>query len=151
LCALCALSLAIVVAVAADHRYQRADWAGLARALGRSDEPRALVISPANGELPLRFYRRDLRALSGAGAAVREVDVVAVAGSSSPGGGAKLPAQVGTALGVAGFGSPQRIAAGTYELLRFRAPRPVAVMPNALAALRFAPQLPSVDLLPAGR
>jgi mannosyltransferase len=151
LAALCALSLAIVVAVAADQRYQRADWAGLARALGRSDVPRALVISPANGDVPLRFYRPGLRMLPAAGTAVREVDVVGLAGSTSPGGGATLPAQVGAALGVAGFGPPQRTATSTYELLRFRAPRPVLVTPQSLAAVRFSPQLPSVDLLPAGR
>ena len=151
LAALCGLSLAIVVAVAADQRYQRADWAGLARALGRGDGPRALVISPANGETALRFYRPGLTTLPAAGAAVREVDVVGVAGSTSPGGGATLPAQLGSALAVAGFGPPQRTAAGTYELLRFRAPRPVPVTPQPLAAVRFSPQLPSVDLLPAGR
>jgi mannosyltransferase len=151
LTALCALSLAIVVAVAADRDYQRADWAGLARALGRSAVPRALVISPANGEAPLRFYVPGLRTLPAAGAAVREVDVVTVAGSNRPGGGATLPAQVGSALGVAGFEAPQRVATGSYELLRFRAPRPVPVTPQPLAAVRFSPQLPSVDLLPPGR
>jgi mannosyltransferase len=150
LAALCALSLALVVAVATDPAYQRPDWAGLARALGHAGEPRAIVISPGNGDPPLRFYRQRLRALPPAGVPVREVDVVGVAGSTSPGAAAALPAQVGGALGVAGFGPPQRIVTARYELLRFRAPRPVRVTPQPLAAVRFSEGLPSVDLLPAG-
>jgi mannosyltransferase len=59
---LCAMSVVIVVTVASDNEYQRPDWKGLARALGSSSEPRAVVISPANGEVALRYYRRALRA-----------------------------------------------------------------------------------------
>jgi mannosyltransferase len=149
--ALCALSLAIVVAVAADRRYQRPDWKGLARALGHAAEPRAIVISPGNGDPPLRFYLAGLRTMAPAGLAVREVDVVAVAGSTSPGAAPRLPAQVGTALGLSGFGTPRRTATASYELLRFRVPGPVPVTPNSLAIVRFSQASPSVDVLPAGR
>jgi 4-amino-4-deoxy-L-arabinose transferase-like glycosyltransferase len=149
LAGLCALSVAIAVAVAADASYQRPDWSGLSRALGRQPFARAIVISPANGEAALRFYRRGLRTMSPQGTLVREVDVVAVAGSTRPGGAPKLPSQFGTALGVPGFGPPQRIVTPAYELLRFRAAVPTPVIPNPLGALRFSERYPSVDVLPA--
>ena len=153
LAGLCALSLAIVVTVAVDEQYQRQDWKGLADALGRSDGTRALVVSPANGELALRYYRPGLRTMAPEGAAVREVDVVAVAGSPDPGKAPELPAQVGTALGVQGFGLPQRTRTETYALLRFAAlgDASPSVTPDPLGALRFGEAFPSVGVLPADR
>ncbi len=150
---LCAISLAIVITVAADAQYQRQDWKGLAHALGASDAPRALVITPANGELALRYYRRDLRTMGPQGAAVREVDVVTVAGSPDPGKAPELPPLVGTTLGAPGFGPPQRIHTKTYALLRFRAANgaPTPVTPTPLGTLRFDDRFPSVAVLPAGR
>jgi len=152
LAALCAVSLGIVIAVAADAQYQRQDWKGLARALGASDSARALVVSPANGELALRYYRRGLRTMGPAGARVGEVDVVAVAGSRDPGEAPELPALTATALGVAGFGPALQTRTGTYALLRFPAAAgatAVAVTPDPLGALRFGERPPSVALLPA--
>jgi mannosyltransferase len=153
LAALCAVSLAIVVTVAADSQYQRQDWKGLAEALGRSDRTRALVVSPANGEMALRYYRRGLRRMGPKGAAVREVDVVAVAGSRDPGEAPELPELVGAALGVPGFGSVLRTRTVTYAILRFPAlgGDAVPVVPDPLGALRFGQPFPSVGVLPAGR
>lgn len=155
LAALCALSLAIVVAVDADTGYQRPDWRGLARALGPgpAGAARALVVSPANGELALRYYRPAIRTMGPAGAAVREVDVIAVAGSRDPGAAPQLPAVVGGVLAVPGFGPPQRIATPTYELLRYRATgaTPVHVTPDPLGAVHFGTAPPAVDVLGGGR
>lgn len=156
LSALCAISLAIVVGVAADAQYQRPDWRGLARALGPGPPGgvRVLVVSPANGELALRYYLRRIRTLPAAGADVREVDVIAVAGSRDPGRAPQLPALVGSGLGVAGFGPPRRTRTSTYELLRFRAAgaaAPVHVQPDPLNVLRYGQPYASIDLLPGGR
>ncbi|HEX4806580.1 MAG TPA: glycosyltransferase family 39 protein [Conexibacter sp.] len=153
LAGLCALSLAVVVAVAADAGFQRPDWRGLARALGGASGPRALVVSPANGELALRYHRPAIRTLGPAGAAVREVDVIAVAGSRDPGAAPQLPPLVGTTLAVPGFMPAGRIRTAMYELLRFRAvgAASVQVAPDPLAQLRFGQPPPSIDLLPGGR
>ncbi len=153
LAALCALSLAIVVAVAADDEYQRADWRGLARALGTADEARSVVVSPANGDLALRYYRPGLQRMGPEGAVVGGVDVVAVAGSPDPGEAPALPPLVGDGLGVSGFGEPTRTRTSTYAILRFPAAGadPVQVIREPLTVLRFGEPFPSVDVLPAGR
>jgi hypothetical protein len=154
LVALCALSLSIVIVVASDPQYQRQDWQGLAQALGTSDAPRAVVISPANGELALRYYRHDLRPMGAQGAAVKEVDVVAVAGSPDPGKAPQLPPLTGSALGVAGFGPALQARTRTYAVLRFPATAgstTVSVTPDPLNVLRFGERYASVDVLPAGR
>lgn len=154
LAALLALSLAIVVTVAADDRYQRQDWAGLAAALGTAGHPRALVVAPANGALALRYYLPGLRRMGPEGAHVGEVAVVAVAGSRDPGEEPELPALVGTGLVVPGFGAPSRSATSTYEILRFRARDVggdgVPVAPDPLGVLRFGERPPAVAVLPAG-
>lgn len=149
--ALCALSLAIVVAVAADRDYQRADWRGLARALGTTDEPRALAITPANGELVLRYYRPGLRLMGAEGATVGEVDVVAVAGSPSPGAAPELPPLVGGVLAVPGFAQGELTRTPDYAILRFRTTEgdAVAVPLDPLGHLRFGALPPSVAVLPA--
>jgi 4-amino-4-deoxy-L-arabinose transferase-like glycosyltransferase len=152
LAALCTLSLAIVVAVAADAQYQRPDWKGLAHALGTTDSTRAIVISPANGELALHYYRRGLVTMGPEGAAVSEVDVVAVAGSRDPGEAPELPEVVGTALGVPGFGPTRETETSTYTILRFPAAggTSVPVVPTPLGALRYGQPFPSVAVLSAG-
>ncbi len=153
LAGLCAISLAIVVTVAADAQYQRPDWKGLARALGTTGATRALVVSPANGELALRYYRPRIRTMGPAGAQVREVDVVTVAGSRDPGKAPELPALTGTALAVPGFRPAPGTRTSTYAILRFLASggAPVPVVPTPLGVVRFGQPFPSVDVLPAGR
>lgn len=153
LAALCAISIAIVLAVAADKQYQRPDWKGLARALGSSGEPRVLVISPANGEAALRFYRRGLRRLSDAGTQARVVETVGVAGSSGPGDPPVLPAQYGTVFpaGLYRFASPTLTRADSFVILRFRQPAPTLVQPLPISSIRFSERPPTVAVLPASR
>jgi 4-amino-4-deoxy-L-arabinose transferase-like glycosyltransferase len=150
---LCASSLAIVIAVAADPAYQRTDWRGVARALGSSSDARALVISPANGFDALRYYRRDLSQLpyTGSGTPLREVDVIGVAGTTGAGGGERLPQQVGTAFEVPGFSGPQRDENSRWIVLRYRSPTPVPVLPIRVASIRFSQDPPTVALLPPRR
>jgi 4-amino-4-deoxy-L-arabinose transferase-like glycosyltransferase len=148
---LCALSVAIVVAVAFDQAYQRPDWKGLAHALGSSSEDRVVVVSPANGEVALRYYRRNLRTLPFSGQPVREVDVVGVAGSTGPGSPPTMPEQVGTQFPIGAFATPTRRQTPGYVMLRFRQPQALLVQPGPIAFVRFSERPPAVDVLPAGR
>jgi 4-amino-4-deoxy-L-arabinose transferase-like glycosyltransferase len=148
---LCLLSVAIVVAVAVDEEYQRPDWKGLAQALGDAGEDRAIVISPANGEVALQYYRRSMSMLPYAGRELREVDVVSVAGSTGPGDPPRLPQQVGTAPSAGAWGPPQRTQTDTYVTLRFRQPTATLLQPEPIATVRFSVLPPAVNLLPASR
>jgi mannosyltransferase len=151
LAALCVLSTGVVIAVAVDQEYQRPDWKGVAEALGDDADGLGIVVSPGNGDPPLRFYRRDLFEMPDAGVRLRQIDVIGVAGSKGPGEAPRLPAQVGTRLPYGEFGAPERIATDSWVILRFRAPAPVFVQPEPLAGVRFSPLAPSVDQLGPGR
>jgi hypothetical protein len=84
----CLGSLAMVIAVNLSHRLQRGDWSGVARALGPTTKPRAIV-TPELGSSPLEYYLGHLRVLrSNRQARVQEIDVVGYApvvrGASKP-------------------------------------------------------------------
>lgn len=144
------LSLGVVLGVARDEQYQRPDWKGLAAALGRSDEDRVLVVSPANGEAALRFYRRDLTPLPAAGRPVSEVDVVSVATAPNPGDAPVLPGLSGSG-GAATIGPPTQRETDTWIVRSYRAPTAALVQPVPMTGLRFSVAFPSVLLLPASR
>ena len=146
LAGLCAVSLAIVVAVAADKTYQRADWRGLAQALGRPAEPRALVVTPANGEVVLRYYLRDLETLPQDGVPLRDVVAAGVAESGGPGHAPRLPQPTSSRYPDGAFGTPVAEHSDTWTLLRFHEQRPRLAQPWPLAAVRFSQELPSVLL-----
>ena len=78
--ALCALSLLVVVAGAAGAEYQRGDWRGVAQTLGPITEPRALVITPPYGDVPLGLYSDgEIAPLPDHPLPLREIDVIAIA------------------------------------------------------------------------
>lgn len=79
LTALCAIGLIAVASVDLHRPYQRADWRGAARALGRAHVTRAIIVTPADGVLPLRFYLPRAKPISPSGAVVSEVDLLGVA------------------------------------------------------------------------
>ena len=74
--ALCTLGLASIAGVALTPAWQRDDWRGMAAALGPADGPRAVVIQPASGRVPLALYMPGLHPMPAAGAAVREIAIV---------------------------------------------------------------------------
>jgi hypothetical protein len=119
--ALGAVSLAVVLGVAASPEYQRGDWRGAARALGPVPErARALVITPAYGVIPLNIYSPGATVLPPGPVGVAEIDVMAVAERSAgqtpaPPRPDELPAPP------PGFGAPEVRRTGTYTLVRYRA------------------------------
>lgn len=151
LAALCAISLVVVGAVALDPQYQRDDWKGLARQLGVSDEPRVLVIAPANGGAVLRYYRRGLVPLPDTGLPVREIDVAGVAVPGRPGGPRRAPQQVGTEFPFGAFEQTGAVRDDGWVLLRYRQPVAGLTHPVLAASIRFSQEPPNVSLLPAGR
>jgi 4-amino-4-deoxy-L-arabinose transferase-like glycosyltransferase len=119
--ALGAVSLAVVVAVAASPEYQRGDWRGAARALGPvPDRARALVITPAYGVIPLNIYSPGTTVLPPGPVDVAEIDVIAVA-ERSAGQTPKPPRPAELPPPPPGFDPPEVRRTDTYTLVRYRA------------------------------
>jgi mannosyltransferase len=118
---LCALSLALVIAVDASPAYQRGDWRGVAKALGPvPPHGRALVISPFLGRLPLSLYTTELERPPGL-VRVGEIDIVAVAERRQ--GQTPSPPHPRRVARVPGFATPQVVISDTYTIVRYRARR----------------------------
>lgn len=132
--ALAAVLLAVTVLGATEARYQRDDWRGLARALGPASGPRAVVVSPASGWIPLAVFDPGIRPMTAGGRAVREIDLVATAGRGADGAGAEPPRPTGAIPLPAGFALAGATTTQTYTVVRFRAARAVAVTPATLGA-----------------
>jgi mannosyltransferase len=128
---LCLLSLALVAAVNAIPRYQRANWRGASQALGPPRLVRAVVVTPSDitgflTDSPLQIYRPRIGRIPAVGAAVREVDILAVAreGIAPP---RQLPRGPGS-----DFRLTKRVDDETFTLLRFVSRTPVQVTRTTL-------------------
>ena len=126
------VSLAAVVLVDTDARYQRDDWRGVARALGSDTGARVLLVDPAAGAIPLQVYLPGLRALT-APIAVRELDVAVVPRNVQGGGIGRPPRLNGPPPVPPGFTLTQTVDGSTYTVLRYTAPSPVTVSPSLAA------------------
>jgi mannosyltransferase len=122
--ALCALLLTISIAVPLDPELQRDDWRSIAERLGRPERPRAIAVYPYPGFVPLDFYVAGADRLPRRGARVNEVAVVSV--TRDPAGGQVRPP-------VPGFTEVERVRRPGYALVRFRAPRGLALRERDLA------------------
>ena len=133
----CAVSAALLVAVARDEELQRADWRTAAEALGPATGPRA-VVTAFLGDDPLEVYRPGTRRFPRGGASVAEVDVIAYSRPSR-----KPPAP--------GFRLVEQRRVERFTLLRFKAPKPQRLRPGELRARRIGAERNAVLLLPADR
>jgi hypothetical protein len=129
--ALAAAGIAATTVIAADADYHRSDFRGAAEALGPAHGPRAVVVPAVAGEVAFGLYLHGLSRMPPAGSAVAEVDLVTPRSSKLGGNKSARPA-VPPALPPP-FRLVERRYAQTYTLVRYRAPRPVAVTPAALA------------------
>jgi mannosyltransferase len=137
--ALAVISVVVVVLVDATPRFQRDDWRGAEAALGAPSGPRAIVVTPASGIIPLQAYLPTVRTLR-APVAVRELDVIAIPPQTT-GNGVAVPPRPVTPLSVpAGFRLQRAAYTRTYSALRYVAARPVVVTAAALAPDHLGPE-----------
>jgi len=131
---LCAVGMVAFVGVETNAAYQRDDWRGVARALGASTAaPRAIVVDPASGEVPLQVYTPTMADMpASAVVSTREVDVVLLGGH---------PAHAAPAL--AGF-EAELLHSGGFTIVRYTAPAPEAVNYAQLVGLRLVAAAPAV-------
>jgi len=121
----------VVVLVDTHPAYQRPDFRDAVRALGPARAPRVLLVSPANGLLPIQAYAPDVGVLS-TSATVTELDVIDVAAQSAP---TTPPGPLTGITAPAGFARVGSLVRPAYTLVRFRAASPVTVSAVPLAAL----------------
>jgi mannosyltransferase len=131
---LCAVGVVAFVGVETNVAYQRDDWRGVARVLGRAPgAPRAVVVDPASGGVPLSVYATRLSAVPASGAVTtREVDVVLLGGAPEH-----------AALALPGF-EAALLHSGEFTVLRYRAPAPATVPYAQLVGLRLVSAPPAV-------
>ena len=141
--ALCAIFLVAVLSVDADRTFQRDDWRGAAHALGAATVPRAIVVTPGDGVLPLRVYLPRARPLR-TGDRVREIDVLGVALRRKQGEGPRQPTRVPPVL-YPQFTLAQARRDRVFLVARYRARTPVAVSPGILQNSR-ASDVPALYL-----
>lgn len=141
--ALCAIFLVGVLAVDTNRTFQRDDWRGAAHALGASRVPRAIVVTPGDGVLPLKVYLPHARMLR-PGELVREVDVLGIALRRKQGEGPQQPTRAPVVF------YPQFRLVGVrrdrmFLVARYRADTPVPVSSGILQNSR-ASSVPALYL-----
>jgi mannosyltransferase len=135
--ALCALSLAVVVATATKPKYGREDWRTAVTAMRDSAGPRAVVATPSSpAELPLELYLPGASELGADRAWVREIDLLGMAERPLGAIETPRPPRPPTPAAPPGFRLVERIERKTFTLVRYRAPRRVPVTLPLLLPLR---------------
>lgn len=141
--ALAALGLAAILSVDLHRPFQRDDWRGAARALGPARAPRAIVVTPGDGILPLAVYLPRAHQLA-PGVRVAEIDVLGVALRRKQGEGPRQPTRVPPAP------YPQFRLIGVrrdrmFLVARYRAPAALPISEGNLVNTR-ASRLPALYL-----
>lgn len=144
---LCACGVAGVLIVDLNPSAQRDDWRGALSALGSRagprGSPRAIVVTPGQGYLPVLLYRPVARLQYSARPTVGEIDVIGMAERAT--GNTPVPPPPGE-VPPPGFRRVLVRRTALYTVERFLAPRPVAVAASALGAVRIGRGYPVVFL-----
>jgi len=123
----CAIGLVFVIATDFDGRYQRDDWRGAARGLGAPNQPRAIIVTPASGRIPLLLYLHGAEPVPPQGVDVKELDYIGLA--------PRLPGQAPNpprppVLAIPTFGEFARKEGETYTVIREGTAVPFHVQPD---------------------
>jgi 4-amino-4-deoxy-L-arabinose transferase-like glycosyltransferase len=124
--ALCAIGLVVVIASATNEAYQRDNWRAAAKALGKPNQPRAIIVTPTSGRLPLLLYLHGAEPIPPQGVDVKEIDYVGLA--------PRLPGQAPhpprpTVIPLPGLGEFARNQGETYTVIRMGSGSPIHITP----------------------
>lgn len=134
---LAAISVAAVVAIAVQTQHQRPEWRAAAEALGPPRTERLLIFNPAFSNTgPFGVYFGESRLL-GRVPAVGEVAIVALNQEGGFGPTSPEPPDDPAPPPPPGFRAVEDRRTDGYRLIRFRAPRPVALSHEELGMLVF--------------
>jgi len=129
-----AVSLVVTIEVTRDRDLQRADWRGLAQALGPAKAPRVVIVTPGFDAQPLLLYTGGMGPVPPEGAAVTEIDVI----------GSQRPPHYAPPPPPAGFTAVEQRRDISWELIRYRASAPATVAPAALAQSKLGTDAPEI-------
>lgn len=118
---ICLVSLLVIVGIDTKPAYQRDDWRAVAKGIPARVSG-SVIVTPANGLLPLGIYVPALQKTDSHSVSTREVEFVALRVRQT--GRAPSPAVVPTSA-PAGFRSAGVKRTETYAISRFLAPRPI--------------------------
>src|SRR3954454_16104817 len=129
--ALCALGLVQVIGVDVQERYQRDNWRAAAEFIGRRDQPRAVIVTPASGGIPMLHYLRGGVKTPPAGVDVKDLVFVGLA--------APLPGEAPAPprppiVGAAGFTEVRRKQGDTYTVVVETSPTGTHITPTVGAS-----------------
>jgi hypothetical protein len=116
---------AATIGALVDPAHAREDWRGAARALGSTP---AVVVAPAYDDVPLRWYRRTLRAAPAGGIRTEQLAVVLTDPKRNP-----LPPGALAAPPARGFSQAGRETRNRILIARYRAARPQTVRPQEVS------------------
>ena len=136
---LCAIGVALTIAINFDSEYQRDDWRGVAESLPAPTGTRALVVSPVNGLVPFEIYLPGSRPLpSTAETTVSEIAAVGLARGDS--GRRADPPRPPTRVPPPGFRPVRRVEAETYTFVLYRADQPQHLRADSLYGVALNPK-----------
>jgi mannosyltransferase len=127
----CALGLVQVIGVDTQERYQRDNWRAAAEFIGRADQPRAVIVTPASGAVPMLHYLQGGRKTPSDGIDVKELAFVGFA-PRLPGEAPKPPRP--PSVGAAGFTEVRRKQADTYTVVLEKSPTGTHITPTVGAS-----------------
>ncbi len=127
---ICTVALVVDVQVTSDARLQRTDWRDAAKHLGAGTK--AIVVTPAWDEKPLRLYAKDLGLLPATPMPVTEV--VSIAEGQPP----RFPDPPPPP----GFRVAEKRLTASYELIRYVSDSPQPVSGATLTASKIGPKPP---------
>lgn len=141
---LCALWLAIDIAVSVDAGYGRTDWRGAAAEVGAPGVERAIVVTPFMSRTLWSPYLPGLGEPRGEETVVQEIVVLGLATEGGFSSGPVHPPTGAPPPPPEGFEMVELVRTQTLALARYRAPSPTSVPNAALAALTFTSVQPGV-------
>jgi len=142
--AIALIGASTVLFVATRESLQRDDWRGVAAALGKRSEARAIVVTPSSATEPFAVYAPELEVMPVAGAPVEEIDLVALPERSRTQSRADPPPRPkGHPPPVPGFELTETRFDDGFTLLRYTASEPTAVTPDALVPAHIDPSRPA--------
>ena len=120
-----------MIGVDTNERYQRDDWRAAGDFIGRASQPRAVIVTPASGAVPMLYYLQGGKKTPGEGVDVKELVFVGLA-QRLPGEAPEPPRP--PTVGAEGFTEVRRKQGDTYTVVIEKSPTGTHITPTVGAS-----------------